>query len=84
MGYHIDGSIAVVAHTHVRKPTSRRLADAIVVANTFATKEIQKIVLVFDYKIIEGRLKQFVIDGNRVIRSADTRLDDVEFEENGV
>lgn len=45
----------------------------------------------YDCKIVEGvlshQLKQFVIDGNKVVLSVsnpDTRVDDAEFEENEV
>eukprot|EP01018_Ginkgo_biloba_P019337 Gb_33838 [translate_table: standard] len=84
MGYHTDGSIIVVSHTHVlRRPISRRLPDVIIVVNTIVELKRYKI-LTFDYKIIEGGLEQFVIDGNKVILSEDIRVDDVEFEENEV
>ncbi|XP_008792800.2 ERBB-3 BINDING PROTEIN 1 [Phoenix dactylifera] len=109
MGCHIDGFIAVVAHTHVlhEGPITGRAADVIAAANTAAevalrlvrpgkknkdvTEAIQKVVAAYDCKIIEGvlshQLKQFVIDGNKVILSVsnpETRVDDAEFEENEV
>ncbi|CAK9150402.1 unnamed protein product [Ilex paraguariensis] len=109
MGCHIDGFIAVVAHTHVLQegPVTGRAADVIAAANTAAevalrlvrpgkknkdvTEAIQKVAAAFDCKIVEGvlshQLKQFVIDGNKVVLSVsspDTRVDDAEFEENEV
>lgn len=109
MGCHIDGFIAVVAHTHVLQegPVTGRAADAIAAANTAAevalrlirpgkknkdvTEAIQKVAAAYDCKILEGvlshQLKQFVIDGNKVVLSVsspDTRVDDAEFEENEV
>lgn len=109
MGCHIDGFIAVVAHTHVLRegPVPGRAADVIAAANTAAevalrlvrpgkknkdvTEAIQKVAAAYDCKIVEGvlshQLKQFVIDGNKVVLSVynpDTRVDDVEFEENEV
>ncbi|KAG5550585.1 hypothetical protein RHGRI_015514 [Rhododendron griersonianum] len=109
MGCHIDGFIAVVAHTHVLKdgPVTGRQADVIAAANTAAevalrlvrpgrknkdvTDAIQKVAAAYDCKIVEGvlshQLKQFVIDGNKVVLSIsnpETRVDDAEFEENEV
>nr|AFG29445.1 Erb3 binding protein [Nervilia fordii] len=109
MGCHIDGFIAVVAHTHVLQegPVSGRVADVIAAANTAAevalrlvrpgkknkdvTEAIQKVAAAYDCKIVEGvlshQLKQFVIDGNKVILSVgnpETRVDEAEFEENEV
>ncbi|KAL6003352.1 ERBB-3 BINDING PROTEIN 1 [Asimina triloba] len=141
MGCHIDGFIAVVAHTHVIQagPVTGRAADVIAAANTAAevairlvrpgrkivdnehdsskrlwtmstiplkqaipdeffvkknkdvTEAIQKVAAAYDCKIVEGvlshQLKQFVIDGNKVILSVsspETRVDDAEFEENEV
>ncbi|KAF2306422.1 hypothetical protein P3X46_005032 [Hevea brasiliensis] len=109
MGCHIDGFIAVVAHTHVIQagPVTGRAADVIAAANTAAevalrlvrpgkknkdvTEAIQKVAAAYDCKIVEGvlshQLKQFVIDGNKVILSvsnSDTRVDDAEFDENEV
>ncbi|KAK9290004.1 hypothetical protein L1049_008167 [Liquidambar formosana] len=109
MGCHIDGFIAVVAHTHVLQggPVTGRAADVIAAANTAAevalrlvrpgrknkdvTEAIQKVAAAYDCKIVEGvlshQLKQFVIDGNKVVLSVsnpDTRVDDAEFEENEV
>ena len=59
--------------------------------NKDVTEAIQKVAAAYDCKIIEGvlshQLKQFVIDGNKVILSVsnpDTRVDDAEFEENEV
>lgn len=55
------------------------------------TEAIQKVAAAYDCKILEGvlshQLKQFVIDGNKVVLSVsspDTRVDDAEFEENEV
>ncbi|XWS59978.1 hypothetical protein CRYUN_Cryun08bG0168500 [Craigia yunnanensis] len=109
MGCHIDGFIAIVAHTHVVQDGSvtGRQADVVAAANTAAevalrlvrpgkknkdvTDAIQKVAAAYDCKIVEGvlshQLKQFVIDGNKVILSIsnpDTRVDDAEFEENEV
>lgn len=109
MGCHIDGFIAVVAHTHVLQdgPVTGRAADVIAAANTAAevalrlvrpgkknkdvTDAIQKVAGAYDCRIVEGvlshQLKQFVIDGNKVVLSVsgpDTRVDDAEFEENEV
>ncbi|KAG6478528.1 ERBB-3 BINDING PROTEIN 1 [Zingiber officinale] len=109
MGCHIDGFIAVVAHTHVIQegPVTGRAADVIAAANTAAevalrlvrpgkknkdvTEAIQKVAAAYDCKILEGvlshQLKQFVIDGNKVVLSVgnpETRVDEVEFEENEV
>lgn len=109
MGCHIDGFIAVVAHTLVLQegPVSGRAADVITAANTAAevalrlvrpgkknkdvTEAIHKVAAAYDCKVVEGvlshQLKQFVIDGNKVILSVsnpETRVDDAEFEENEV
>ncbi|XP_047341525.1 ERBB-3 BINDING PROTEIN 1 [Impatiens glandulifera] len=109
MGCHIDGFIAVVAHTHMLSdgPVTGRQADVIAAANTAAevalrlirpgrknkdvTEAIQKVASAYDCKIVEGvlshQLKQFVIDGNKVVLSItnpETKVDDVEFEENEV
>lgn len=109
MGAHIDGFIAVVAHTHViqQGPVTGRAADVIAAANTAAevalrlvrpgkknkdvAEAIQKVAAAYDCKVVEGvlshQLKQFVIDGNKVILSVsnpETRVDDAEFEENEV
>lgn len=109
MGCHIDGFIAVVAHTHVIQegPVTGRKADVIAAANTAAevalrlvrpgkknkdvTEAIQKVAEAYDCKIVEGvlshQMKQFVIDGNKVVLSVsspDMRVDDAEFEENEV
>uniref|UniRef100_A0A251T580 ERBB-3 BINDING PROTEIN 1 n=1 Tax=Helianthus annuus TaxID=4232 RepID=A0A251T580_HELAN len=109
MGCHIDGFIAVVAHTHMLQqgPVTGRAADVIAAANTAAevalrlvkpgkknqdvTKAIQEVAAAYDCKIVEGvlshQLKQFVIDGNKVVLSVsnpETRVDDAEFEENEV
>ncbi|CAL5357956.1 unnamed protein product [Camellia sinensis] len=109
MGCHIDGFIAVVAHTHVLQggPVTGSQADVIAAANTAAevalrllrprrknkdvTEAIQKVAAAYDCKIVEGvlshQLKQFVIDGNKVVLSVlspETRVDDAEFEENEV
>ncbi|KAI3441406.1 Peptidase_M24 domain-containing protein [Psidium guajava] len=109
MGCHIDGFIAVVAHTHVLQegPVMGRAGDVIAAANTAAevalrlvrpgknnkdvTEAINKVAAAYDCKIVEGvlshQLKQFVIDGNKVIISVsnpDTKVDEFEFEENEV
>uniref|UniRef100_A0A0D3G6E5 ERBB-3 BINDING PROTEIN 1 n=1 Tax=Oryza barthii TaxID=65489 RepID=A0A0D3G6E5_9ORYZ len=109
MGCHIDGFIAVVAHTHVIHDgaVTGKAADVLAAANTAAevalrlvrpgkknkdvTEAIQKVAAAYDCKIVEGvlshQLKQFVIDGNKVVLSvsnADTKVDDAEFEENEV
>jgi methionine aminopeptidase len=59
--------------------------------NKEVTDAIQKVAAVYDCKIVEGvlshQLKQFVIDGNKVVLSVsspETRVDDAEFEENEV
>lgn len=59
--------------------------------NKEVTEAIQKVAAAYDCKIVEGvlshQLKQFVIDGNKVILSItnpETRVDDAEFEENEV
>ncbi|KAI3993482.1 hypothetical protein MKX01_002495 [Papaver californicum] len=109
MGCHIDGFIAVVAHTHVLQdgPVNGKAADVVAAVNTAAevalrlvkpgrknkdvTDAIQKVAAAYDCKIVEGvlshQLKQFVIDGNKVILSVsnpETKVDDAEFEENEV
>ncbi|KMZ74841.1 Methionine aminopeptidase,related [Zostera marina] len=109
MGAHIDGFIAVIAHTHViqQGPITGRAADVIAAANTAAevalrlvrpgknnkdvSEAIQKVAEAYDCKIVEGvlshQLKQFVIDGNKVILNVgnpETRVEDAEFEENEV
>ncbi|KAK9124552.1 hypothetical protein Sjap_014154 [Stephania japonica] len=109
MGCHIDGFIAVVAHTHVLQagPVTGRAADVLAAANTAAevalrlvrpgrknkdvTEAIQKVAAAYDCKIVEGvlshQLKQFVIDGNKVVLSVtnpETRVEEAEFEENEV
>ncbi|XP_027155771.1 ERBB-3 BINDING PROTEIN 1 [Coffea eugenioides] len=109
MGCHIDGFIAVVAHTHVLQdgPVTGRAADVIAAANTAAevalrlvrpgkknqevAEAIQKVAAAYDCRIVEGvlshQMKQFVIDGNKVVlnvSSPDMRVDDAEFEENEV
>ena len=59
--------------------------------NKEVTDAIQKVAAAYDCKIVEGvlshQLKQFVIDGNKVVLSVpsgETRVDDAEFEENEV
>nr|XP_043636989.1 ERBB-3 BINDING PROTEIN 1-like [Erigeron canadensis] len=109
MGCHIDGFIALLAHTHVLQegPVTGKAADVIAAANSAAevalrlvrpgkknqdvTEAIQKVAAAYDCNIVEGvlshQLKQFVIDGNKVVLSVsnpDTRVDDAEFEENEV
>lgn len=59
--------------------------------NKDVTEAIQKVAAAYDCKIVEGvlshQLKQFVIDGNKVILSVtspEMKVDEVEFEENEV
>lgn len=59
--------------------------------NKDVTEAIQKVAASYDCKIVEGvlshQLKQFVIDGNKVVLSVanpETRVDEAEFEENEV
>lgn len=59
--------------------------------NKEVTEAIQKVAAAYDCKIVEGvlshQLKQFVIDGNKVVLSVpgpETRVEDSEFEENEV
>ncbi|KAJ8503689.1 hypothetical protein OPV22_004575 [Ensete ventricosum] len=59
--------------------------------NKDVSEAIQKVAAAYDCKIVEGvlshQLKQFVIDGNKVILSVtnpETRVDEFEFEENEV
>ncbi|XP_062151828.1 ERBB-3 BINDING PROTEIN 1-like [Alnus glutinosa] len=59
--------------------------------NKDVTDAIQKVAAAYDCKIVEGvlrhQLKQFVIDGNKVVLSVsdpETRVEDAEFEENEV
>ncbi|KAI7750608.1 hypothetical protein M8C21_010141 [Ambrosia artemisiifolia] len=59
--------------------------------NQDVTEAIQKVAAAYDCKIVEGvlshQMKQFVIDGNKVVLSVsnpETRVDDAEFEENEV
>ncbi|RWR97574.1 ERBB-3 BINDING PROTEIN 1-like protein [Cinnamomum micranthum f. kanehirae] len=61
------------------------------IKNKEVTEAIQKVAAAYDCKIVEGvlshQLKQFVIDGNKVILSVtnpEMRVDDAEFEENEV
>eukprot|EP00246_Nothoceros_aenigmaticus_P004341 TRINITY_DN15850_c0_g1_i1.p1 TRINITY_DN15850_c0_g1~~TRINITY_DN15850_c0_g1_i1.p1 ORF type:complete len:400 (+),score=90.65 TRINITY_DN15850_c0_g1_i1:213-1412(+) len=109
VGCHIDGFVAVVAHTHVIQegPITGRAADVLAAANTAAevalrlvrpgkknkdvTEALQKVAAAYDCKVTEGvlshKVKQFVIDANKVILSSaspETRVDDAEFEENEV
>ncbi|GMH23001.1 hypothetical protein Nepgr_024844 [Nepenthes gracilis] len=88
MGCHIDGFIAVVAHTHVLQEGPAYTAGK---KNKDVTEAIQKVAAAYECKIVEGvlthQLKQFVIDGNKVILSVsnpEVRVDDAEFEENEV
>eukprot|EP01018_Ginkgo_biloba_P037166 Gb_07971 [translate_table: standard] len=67
------------------------IRTAVLTTNREVTEAIQKVAAAYDCKIAEGvlshQMKQFVIDGNKVILSAsnaDTRVDDAEFEENEV
>ncbi|GER55788.1 unnamed protein product [Striga asiatica] len=59
--------------------------------NKDVTEAIQKVAAAYDCKIVEGvlshQMKQFVIDGNKVVLSVsspETRVDEAEFEENEV
>lgn len=59
--------------------------------NKDVSEAVQKVAAAFDCKIVEGvlshQMKQFVIDGNKVVLSVtnpETRVDDAEFEENEV
>ena len=59
--------------------------------NKEVTDALQKVAAAYDCKIVEGvlshHLKQFVIDGNKVVLNLscpDTRVDDAEFGENEV
>lgn len=59
--------------------------------NNDVTEAIQKVAAAYDCKIVEGvlshQLKQKLIDGTKVVLSVsnpETRVDDVEFEENEV
>ncbi|KAL1199795.1 ERBB-3 BINDING PROTEIN 1 [Cardamine amara subsp. amara] len=59
--------------------------------NTQVTEAIQKVAAAYDCKIVEGvlshQMKQFIIDGTKSILSVsspETRVEDVEFEENEV
>lgn len=59
--------------------------------NKDVTEAIQKVAAAYDCKIVEGvlshQMKQFVIDGNKVVLSItnpETRVDEAEFEENEV
>ncbi|XP_057519339.1 ERBB-3 BINDING PROTEIN 1-like [Amaranthus tricolor] len=59
--------------------------------NKDVTEAIQKVAAAYDCKIVEGvlthQMKQFVIDGNKVVLSVtnpETKVDDAEFEENEV
>ncbi|KAK1286949.1 Methionine aminopeptidase 2A [Acorus calamus] len=59
--------------------------------NKDVSEAIQKVAAAYDCKIVEGvlshQMKQFVIDGNKVVLSVtnpETRVDDAEFEENEV
>lgn len=111
LGCHIDGFIAVVAHTvqvqEMSGAVTGRAADVLEAANTGAeaalrlirpgkknkdvSEALQKIGAGFDCRVAEGvlshQMKQFVIDGNKVVLNAPTaemRVDDFEFEENEV
>ncbi|GER54433.1 methionine aminopeptidase 2 [Striga asiatica] len=59
--------------------------------NKDVTEAIQKVAAAYDCKIVEGvlshQMKQFVIDGNKVVLSVsspETRVDEAEFEDNEV
>lgn len=59
--------------------------------NQDVTEAIQKVAAAYDCRIVEGvlshQMKQFVIDGNKVVlnvTSPEMRVDDAEFEENEV
>lgn len=110
MGCHIDGFIAVVAHTHVLQqggPVTGRAADVIAAANTAAevalrlvrpgnmnhdvTEAIQKVAAAYDCRLVEyvvsHQMKQFVLDGEKVVLSVSdpyNEVHDYEFGENEV
>ncbi|GBG58993.1 hypothetical protein CBR_g24341 [Chara braunii] len=111
LGCHIDGFIAVVAHTVVLQepgtPVAGKAADVMQAAQTASevairlvrpgkknydvTDALQKVAAAYNCKVVEGvlshQMKQFVIDGNKVILSvgnSETRVEDFEFEENEV
>eukprot|EP00245_Coleochaete_scutata_P016639 TRINITY_DN7851_c0_g1_i1.p1 TRINITY_DN7851_c0_g1~~TRINITY_DN7851_c0_g1_i1.p1 ORF type:complete len:397 (-),score=113.52 TRINITY_DN7851_c0_g1_i1:790-1980(-) len=111
LGCHIDGFIALTAHTLVLQqdgtPVTGRAADVIAAAqtacevalrlvrpgkkNSEVTAALGKVAAAYDCKLAEGvlshQVKQFVIDGNKVVLNvgnAETRVDDFEFEENEV
>ncbi|KAL7258328.1 hypothetical protein ACSBR1_004449 [Camellia fascicularis] len=87
----VTGSQAdVIAATNIAAEVALRLVRP-GRKNKDVTEAIQKVAAAYDYKIVEGvlshRLKQFVIDGNKVVLSVsspETRVDDAEFEENEV
>ena len=61
------------------------------IQNQEVAEAIQKVAAAYDCRIVEGvlshQMKQFVIDGNKVVlnvSSPDMRVDDAEFEENEV
>ncbi|KAF5938120.1 hypothetical protein HYC85_025626 [Camellia sinensis] len=85
----VTGSQAdVIAATNITAEVALRLVRP-GRKNKDVTEAIQKVVVAYDCKIVEGvlshQLKQFVIDGNKVVLSVsspETRVDDVEFEKN--
>lgn len=71
--------------------TSETLSFLVMWQNNAVTEAIQKVAEAYDCKIVEGvlshQMKQKVIDGSKVVLSVsnpETRVDDVEFEENEV
>eukprot|EP00850_Spirogloea_muscicola_P022800 SM000312S11993 [mRNA] locus=s312:82782:85204:- [translate_table: standard] len=111
LGCHIDGFIAVLAHTVVLQEETAlvtgRAADVLAAANTGldvamrlirpgrknkeVTEALQKVAAAYGCKLVEGvlshQMKQFVIDGNKVVLSItnnETRVDEFEFEDNEV
>ncbi|XP_074317521.1 ERBB-3 BINDING PROTEIN 1 [Silene latifolia] len=80
----------VIAATNTAAEVALRLARP-GKKNKDVTDAIQKVAAAYDCKIVEGvlshQLKQFVIDGNKVVLSVsnpEMRVDDAEFEENEV
>uniref|UniRef100_A0A061QWB6 Proliferation-associated protein 2g4-like n=1 Tax=Tetraselmis sp. GSL018 TaxID=582737 RepID=A0A061QWB6_9CHLO len=111
IGAHIDGFVAVAAHTLVVQseagPVTGPAADVIQAAHTAAEVamrlikpgktvaavpgELEKVAEAFGCSVVEGvmthQMKQFVIDGNKVVLnkiSAEQKVEDSEFEENEV
>jgi len=108
LGAHIDGFVAVAAHTLVAQgevgPVTGRAADVIQAAHTAAEAamrlikpgkavsavagELEKVASAYECNLVEGvmthQMKQFVIDGNKVVLNKVTpehKVEDGEFEE---